>query len=97
MRTSYPPTSRWTRPRRLLSGRALRRFCAPLACATLTACAAQPARLGGLSPGDYEAFVREVMVEAAKVPEAAPKSATRAVRSAARWLGKGEAENTGND
>lgn len=97
MRTTYPPTPRWTGPRRLLSGRTWRRFCAPLACAALTACATQPARLGGPSPGDYEAFMREVMVEAAKAPEAAPKSASRAVRSAAKWLGKGEGENTRSD
>ena len=94
MRNTSPPSPRWSRPRGGPCARAWTRLCAPLACAVLAACAAQPARLGGTSPGDYEAFMREVMVEAAKAPGAAPKSATRAVRSAAQWLDKGEGEKT---
>ena len=73
----------------MLRGTAWARLCAPLACAALTACAAQPALQGGLSPGDYETLMREVMIEAAKAP-AAPKPAARAAQSAARWLGKGD-------
>ena len=70
--------------------------CAALTCAALAACTAQPARLG-TSPGDYEAFVRELMAEAAKTPEAAPESAARAVQSAARLLRKGAPEDDRGD
>lgn len=88
MQTEHRPAW-WCNRRRRLYGRVRRRLCTPLACVALAACTAQPARLG-LSPGDYEAFLREVMVEAAKSQDAAPGTATRAVRSAERWLGKGE-------
>lgn len=73
------------------------RVCAPLGCLLLAACVAQPARLGP-SPGDYEAFLREVMVEAGKAPEAAPATSGRAVQHAADFLGKGaDGENDGKD
>ena len=86
MQTSRPPTRR--RNRRRSPARVL----ATLTLPTLAACAVQPARLGP-SPGDYETFVREVMAEAAKTPEAAPESAARAVQSAARLLGQGAVGN----
>jgi len=73
------------------------RACVPLGCVALAACVAQPARLGP-SPGDYEAFVREVMVEAGKAPGAAPATSARAVQRAADWLGKaGDGKNDGKD
>ena len=71
--------------------------CAPLGCLLLASCVAQPARLGP-SPGDYEAFLREVMVEAGKAPEAAPATSGRAVQHAADFLGKGaDGENDSKD
>ena len=91
--------TRWParhRNRRRSPAQAWTRACAMLTCTALAACAVQPARLGP-SPGDYEAFVREVMGEAAKTPGAAPESATRAVRSAARLLGEGAVEANARD
>lgn len=94
MKTSRPLAR--TGNRRWHPAHMVARVSAGLICAAVAACTTQPARLGS-SPGDYEAFVREVMAEAAKAPEAAPDSAARAVQSAARLLGKRAPEdNQGN-
>ena len=58
-----------------------------VACALL-GCAVRPTGIGE-SPGDYEAFVREVMAQAGKTP-GAPKPAARATQRAGEWLGAGE-------
>ena len=58
-----------------------------LAGAVLAGCTIHPPARLGASPGSYEAFVREVMAEAART--AAPKPAGPAAQAAAEHLGAG--------
>lgn len=62
-----------------------------LACALapvlLAGCAVKPAALAE-NPGDYEAFVREIMAEAART-DTTLKPAARPAQAAGDWLGTG--------
>lgn len=64
-----------------------------LACMVM-GCTVRPAGIGE-SPGGYDAFLREVMAEAAKTP-GAPKPAARATQRAGEWLGTGAGEGAGD-
>lgn len=59
---------------------------AALAPMLLAGCAVKPAALAE-EPGDYEAFLREIMAEAARTET--PKPAARPAQTAGDWLGTG--------
>lgn len=72
-------------------GSIVRRGRTALACAlagaALSGCAVKPAAIAE-APGDYEAFVREIMAEAART-DTTPKPAARPAQTAGDWLGTG--------
>ena len=89
--TPRPPTHRRGRacpvPHRRSARLLARALAGILAGAALAGCTIHPPARLGASPGGYEAFVREVMAEAART--AAPKPAGPAAQTAAEHLGGG--------